>query len=86
MLTGLRQNSAPPDRGLATKEMKGKKGNKTRMTVGFAFNADGSEKLPIFFIGKSKNPRCFKKKTPAQRGFHYRNNKTSWMTSALFEE
>jgi len=77
---------APPDRGLATKQMSGKKSNKFRITVGFLCNADGSEKWPIFFIGKSKKPRCFGKKTPQQHGFYYRYNKTAWMTSAYYEE
>src|SRR4051794_21323503 len=52
---------APPDRGLAMQQMHGKKQSKFRITVGFACNADGSEKTPIFFIGKSKQPRCFGK-------------------------
>jgi hypothetical protein len=47
---------APPDQGLALKQMKGKKSNKFQITVTFACNADGSEKLPIFYIGKSKQP------------------------------
>jgi hypothetical protein len=49
-------------------------------------NADGSEKWPIFFIGTSKNPRCFKKKSLKAHSFYYRNNKTAWMTSEFFEE
>jgi hypothetical protein len=77
---------APPDRGLATKEMAGKKTNKTRITLGFACNADGSEKLPTFYIGKSKLPRAFGKISPEKRGFYYRNNKSAWMTGELFEE
>jgi len=36
--------------------MSGKKGSKNRITLGFACNADGSEKLEIFFIRKSKQP------------------------------
>lgn len=79
-------SSAPPDRGLATKQMSGKKKSKFRITLGFACNSDGSEKLPAMFIGKSKQPRCFKKKTPQSRGFYYRNNKKAWMTAELFEE
>lgn len=45
---------------------------------------DGSEKLPLFIIGKSKKPRCFKniKSLPVI----YRANKKAWMTSVLFEE
>jgi len=66
--------------------MSGKKINKFRITVTFACNADGSEKLPVFFIGKSKKPRCFGKQGPNERGFYYRNNKTAWMTAAYFEE
>ncbi len=78
--------SMPPDRGLAAKQLSGKKGNKFRITVGFACNADGSEKLPAIYIGKWKKPRCFGKVGPVQRGFHYRNNKTAWMTTVLFDE
>jgi hypothetical protein len=66
--------------------MSGKKSNKFHTTVAFMCNADGSEKWPIFFIGKSKNPRCFKKKSLKARGFYYHNNKTAWMTSEFFEE
>jgi hypothetical protein len=47
---------APPDCGLAIQKMSGKTKGKFQLTVGFACNADGSEKLPIFFIGKSKQP------------------------------
>ena len=77
---------APPDRGLATHQMNGKKRSKFRITLGFACNADGSEKMPLVFIGKSRQPRCFKARSPAQHGFYYRNNKKAWMTMEFFEE
>jgi hypothetical protein len=77
---------APPDRGLAQQQMSGKKASKFRLTLCFACNADGSERLEIFFIGKSKSPRCFGSKGPNERGFYYHNNKTAWMTADLFEE
>jgi hypothetical protein len=77
---------APPDRGLATQQMSGKKKSKFRITITFACNADGSEKLPLFFIGKSKCPRCFHSASPASLGMYYRSNKKVWMTSELFEE
>lgn len=80
------QTSAPPDRGLASKQMSGKKKEKFRITIAFACNADGSERLPPIYIGKAKKPRCFKRQTPAQYGFYYRHNKTAWMTAELFEE
>jgi len=77
---------APPDQGLAQQQMSGKKANKFRVTLCFACNADGSEKRDIFFIGKSKKPRCFGWRGPNERGFYYRSNKTAWMTEMLFEE
>lgn len=80
------ESRAPPDRGLSTKQMSGKKKEKFCLTLGFAVNADGSEKLPLFFIGYAKKPRCFNSKTPQSAGFEYRSNKKAWMTSELFEE
>jgi hypothetical protein len=64
-------SSAPPDHGLATKQMSGRKKDKFRISVGFACNVDGSEKLEPFFIGRARKPQCFKKQTPEQRGFYY---------------
>ena len=77
---------APPDRGLSQKQMSGKRASKFRITLAFACNSDGSEKKDLFFIGRSKKPRCFGRQGPIARGFYYRANKTAWMTGALFEE
>ena len=48
-----------------------------------AGNAKG-ERLPMFVIRKSKNPRCFKgvKRVPCR----YQAQQKSWMSSELFEE
>ncbi|KIN95966.1 hypothetical protein M404DRAFT_164548, partial [Pisolithus tinctorius Marx 270] len=70
---------APPDQGLATRQMSRTKRNKFCLTLGFTCNSDGSEKMPIFFIGQCKKP-------PASHGFDYHNNKAARMTSELFEE
>ena len=61
----------------------GGKHSKVRLTGMAAGNAKG-ERLPMFVIGKSKNPRCFKgvKRVP----FRYRAQQKSWMSSELFEE
>jgi hypothetical protein len=53
--------SAPPDWGLASSQMSGKKSNCFRITITFICNQNSSEKWPIFYIGKSKQPHCFKK-------------------------
>ncbi|KAF8236824.1 hypothetical protein L208DRAFT_1118010, partial [Tricholoma matsutake] len=51
---------APPDCGLAlkVKQMAGKKKEKFCITIAFACNANGSEHLPLIYIGKAKRPRC----------------------------
>ncbi|KIJ26725.1 hypothetical protein M422DRAFT_272186 [Sphaerobolus stellatus SS14] len=77
---------APPDRGLATQQMSGKKTEKFRITVGVACNANGTEKLPLLFIGKSMKPRCFNGKDPNNQGFVYYNNKKAWMNKETFED
>ena len=56
---------------------------KTRITVLVGANMDGSDKLPLFVIGKSKRPRVFKNVTvPVE----YTTNEKAWMTRALFED
>ena len=75
-----------PDRGLSDHKQSGIKGKKNRLTYAFTSNADGSEKLPPFVIGKAARPRVFKKKTGAQLGFNYRNNAKAWMTAHLYQD
>ena len=77
---------APPDRGLSQKQMHGKQASKFRLTICLACNVDGSQKKDIFFIGKSKKPRCFGRQGPTAHGFYYCSNKTAWMTGFLFKE
>jgi DDE superfamily endonuclease len=46
----------PPDQGLVDKKYSGIKGTKVRLTYAFTSNADGSEKLSPFIIGKAEKP------------------------------
>ena len=71
---------------LADKRHSGVKGWKVRLTYAFTSNADGSEKLKPFIIGKARKPRAFGTKTGPQLGFYYRNNAKAWMTSSLYQE
>lgn len=75
-----------PDRGLSDRKQAGVKGKKVRLTYALTSNADGSEKLPPFVIGKAARPRAFNKKTGQQLGFCYRNNAKAWMTSHLYQD
>ena len=75
-----------PDRTISPSTFAGRKSQKTRFTFLACCNADGTERLPLMFIGISEKPRCFKKKSGQQLGLYYRNNKKAWMTGALFHE
>ena len=76
---------ALPKKTLHLKDEKctGGKHSKIRVTGLAAANING-DKLPMFVIGKSQKPRCFKniKKLPCRS----RGRKKSWMDSTLFEE
>ena len=76
---------AQPEKSLHLKDERcvGGKHSKLRLTGLAVANAVG-EKLPMFVIGKSKSPRCFKniKHLPCR----YRSQNKSWMDSILFEE
>nr|XP_042911674.1 uncharacterized protein LOC122272279 [Parasteatoda tepidariorum] len=77
---------ALPSRTLSIKGEKcsGGKCSKERITVLVACNMDGTEKLPLFVVGKSANPRCFKnlKTLPVV----YASNKKAWMNKMLFKK
>jgi hypothetical protein len=57
---------------------------KDRITVLVAANMDGSEKLPLLVIGRSKKPCSFK--NIKSFSCKYRHNKMAWMTCTLSEE
>ena len=75
-----------PDKGLSDRRQAGVKGRKNRLTFVFTANADGTEKLPAFIIGKAAWPRAFQKKSGAQLGFYYQSNANAWMTTQLYQD
>ena len=77
-----------PNSGLTTSSV-GKKLDKTRITANLCCNEDGSNKLPIWFIGKSKRPHCFTRnrvQNPENIGFLWRSNSTAWMNHSIMIE
>lgn len=75
-----------PERTLATEAGSGGKKSKDRVTLALTTNADGSEKLEPWVIGKSKNPRCFKNINLRLIRIQYRYNKSKWITGLIMEE
>lgn len=74
------------DNSLATQQLEGRKQSKERLTLAMCCNGDGSDKLPLWVIGKFKKPRCFKNINVTSLGCVYRNNASAWMTQIIFLE
>ncbi|KAE8960887.1 hypothetical protein PR003_g30034 [Phytophthora rubi] len=69
------------------KKEKGKKQSKVRVTVCVGTNSDGSEKLPLHFVGKAKKPRPFKNHNVFEETrATYTNTPKAWMNTAKFCE
>ncbi|MBA0765954.1 hypothetical protein Gotri_015050 [Gossypium trilobum] len=74
------------DHSLATKQLEGQKKDKERLTVVVCCNGGGSNKVPLWVIGKFANPRCFKHVNIDNLNCHCRANKKAWMTELLFQD
>ncbi|KAI1005789.1 hypothetical protein K3495_g2427 [Podosphaera aphanis] len=81
--TGLSYRMSP-NQTIFARQTEGMKQDKTRMTILFCANADGSEKFPPLSIGKSQRPRSFGKKKADEYGLEYQFNKKAWMTKDIF--
>ncbi len=68
------------------KEAKGFKKPKDRVTLMACANASGSIKLPLVFIHKSTNPRCFKNLDKKDLPVHYYAQTSSWMDFTIFKK
>jgi hypothetical protein len=79
-----------PDRSLTTMAEHGRKKDKARITACLTCNATGTDKLPIWFIGKAKRPNCFKNEHHLDGlqsiGAIWRYNDTAWMNHKIMEE
>ncbi|MFQ6637550.1 hypothetical protein Gotur_014273 [Gossypium turneri] len=74
------------DHSLATKQLEGRKKDKERLTVVVCCKEDGSDKVPLWVIGKFANSRCFKHVNIDNLNCHYRANKKAWMTGLFFQD
>ena len=70
--------------GQKGKECKGGKKAKNRITICFIVNADGGKEKPIV-IGKSENPRCFKRFDKALLPVTYHSQPKAWMSGGILE-
>ena len=76
----------PPDTTISQNAIEGSKKDKTRITIAFTCNSDGTDRFVPLFIGHAKAPRCFNRKTAQQHGLYYMYNKKAWMTGVFFQD
>ena len=76
----------PPNKTLSTVKRNGKKPEKDLITVAMCCNMTGTEKKDLVVIGKSKQPRAFRKANTKQTKFLYFNNQTAWQNRSTFAE
>nr|CCA23137.1 putative CENPB/ARS binding proteinlike protein [Albugo laibachii Nc14] len=76
----------PPNKTICTEPISGRKSDKKRLTVAVAANADGTEKLPLLFVGSAVKSRCFGRQSREHHGVQYKSTNKGWMTCALFQE
>jgi hypothetical protein len=80
--------AATPTWTIATKAQKGIKEVKARITILPCVNASGTDRLPLWVIGKSKSPRAFGRNNIRIQSLPitYHANKTAWMTGEIFTQ
>lgn len=71
---------------MARKQLEGRKACKERITVVACCNGNGSNRLPLWVIGKFLNPRCLNNVNLENLGCVYRANTTASITVSLFLE
>ena len=58
---------------------------KKHLTVAIACNVDGSTKLSLLFVGSSRQPQCFSRKSASELGVDYASTAKAWMPTQLFQ-
>ena len=83
--TGLFWRQAPSS-GLASEPRSGIRKDKSRISVVCCVNFTGSQRLPLWLLGKAKQPRPLKNVNLEAMGCVWRANTKGWMTTAVMIE
>jgi len=83
--TGLFWRQAPSS-GLATQARAGRKNDKTRISLACCCNYDGTERLPLWAIGKAARPHALRRVNIEALGMVWKSNTKAWMTTVIMRE
>jgi hypothetical protein len=73
-------------RGLSTASLPGVKKDKARILLALCSNADGSDKMPPWLIGKAKMPYALRGVNLRILGVEWRSLKKAWMNGDIMSE
>ncbi|RDW84504.1 hypothetical protein BP6252_02094 [Coleophoma cylindrospora] len=73
-------------RGLLSQSRPSLKKDKARISLALCTNATGTDRLPVWIIGKAKTPRALKNVCISSMGGRWRWNKKAWMNSVIMSE
>lgn len=74
-----------PSYALGTGQSSGYKEAKTRISIGFCVNADGSDRRQPLLIGHFERPHAFMGKSPAAHGLECEFNTNVWMIGGVWQ-
>jgi hypothetical protein len=75
-----------PSRGLATQTLPGLKKDKARISLVFCVNASGTDRLPVWMIGRYKQPRALRNIDIPSMGGQWRASQKAWMNTTIMSE
>nr|CCA25750.1 DNA binding protein putative [Albugo laibachii Nc14] len=76
---------ASPTSTITRNRISGRKQMKKRLTVAFSCSTDGSLKLPLFFVGRARQPSSFKSKSAEDLDLEYGNSPKGVMNTRQFQ-
>lgn len=76
----------PPSQSLSSFNRPGIKKDKSRVSIICCLNASGTDRLPIWVIGKARVPRALRNVNICAIGAEWRWNKKAWMDQIIMRE
>jgi len=76
----------PPSQSLSSGNRPGIKRDKTRISIVCCVNASGTDRLPIWVIGKARTPRALRNINIPAIGAEWRWNQKAWMSQIIMRE
>lgn len=71
---------------LSTQSQPGRRRDKSRVSLVICCNCTGSDRLPLWIIGRTKAPHALRRVNLSAMGCIWRSNTSAWMTTIIMEQ